>query len=102
MAGLRPATLLKKRLWYRCFPVNFAKFLGTPFLQNTSGRLLLYTIIEHIWKSYEENKQKELYFSRLLMVFDVFKADTLDNIKALLSNYGTNLNILFPGSNSNC
>ena len=34
---LRPATLLKKRLWHRCFPVNFAKFLRTPFLQNTSG-----------------------------------------------------------------
>ena len=34
---LRPATLLKKR----CFPVNFAKFLRAPFLQNTSGRLLL-------------------------------------------------------------
>ena len=33
--------LLKKRLWHRCFPVNFAKFLRTPFLQNTSGRLLL-------------------------------------------------------------
>ena len=25
-AGLRPATLLKKRLWHGCFPVNFAKF----------------------------------------------------------------------------
>ena len=24
------------------FPVNFVKFLRTPFLQNTSGRLLLY------------------------------------------------------------
>ena len=23
---------LKKRLWHRCFPVNFAKFLTTPFL----------------------------------------------------------------------
>ena len=42
VAGLRPATLLKKRLWHRCFPVNFAKFLRTPFLQNTSWRLLLY------------------------------------------------------------
>ena len=41
VAGLRPATLLKKRLWHRCFPVNFVKFLRTPFLQNTSGRLLL-------------------------------------------------------------
>ena len=37
----RPATLSKKRLWRRCFPVNFAKFLRTPFLQNTPGRLLL-------------------------------------------------------------
>ena len=32
VAGLRPATLLKKRPWHRCFPVNFAKFLRTPFL----------------------------------------------------------------------
>ena len=39
-AGLSRATLLKKSLWHRCFSVNFAKFL-TPFLQNTSGRLLL-------------------------------------------------------------
>ena len=29
---LRRATLLKKRLWHRCFPVNFAKFLRTTFL----------------------------------------------------------------------
>ena len=36
-AGLRPATLLEKRLWCRSFPVNFAKFLRTPFSQNTSG-----------------------------------------------------------------
>ena len=31
VAGLRPATLLKQRLWHMCFPVNFAKFLRTPF-----------------------------------------------------------------------
>ena len=24
-------TLLKKRLWHKCFPVNFAKFLRTLF-----------------------------------------------------------------------
>ena len=30
--------LLKRSLWHRCFPVNFAKFQRTPFfLQNTSG-----------------------------------------------------------------
>ena len=32
-----PITLLKKRLWHRCFPVNFAKFLRTCSLQKTSG-----------------------------------------------------------------
>ena len=34
VAGLRPATLLKNRLWsvwHNCFPVNFVKFLRTPF-----------------------------------------------------------------------
>ena len=34
---LRPATLSKKRLWHRCFPVTFVKFLKTPFF------------IEHLW-----------------------------------------------------
>ena len=31
--GLRPATLLKKRLWHRCIPVNFEKFLRARFLK---------------------------------------------------------------------
>ena len=26
VARLRPATLLQKELWHRCFPINFAKF----------------------------------------------------------------------------
>ena len=30
--SLRPATLLKMRLWHRCFLVNFAKFPNTLFL----------------------------------------------------------------------
>ena len=42
VAGLEPATLIKWRLLHRCFPVNFTKFLRTPFLQNTCGRLLLH------------------------------------------------------------
>ena len=37
VAGLRPLTLLKKRLCYRCFPVNFAEF----------SRILFF--IEHLW-----------------------------------------------------
>ena len=35
-----------KRLWHRCFPVNLAKFLRTPFLTEYLGWLLL--IIERI------------------------------------------------------
>ena len=31
----------KKRLRRMCFPVNFVRFLRTPFLQNNSGGLLL-------------------------------------------------------------
>ena len=33
-----PAKVSKESFrWHRCFPVNFAKFLRTPFLQNISG-----------------------------------------------------------------
>ena len=63
VAGLRPATLLKKWLWHRCFPVNFAKFLKTPFLQNTSGRLLPGVIFRRSSKS---NNNESL----LLLSFD--------------------------------
>ena len=39
------ANAAKNELWYRFFPVNFAKFLRTPFLQNASGRLLLNSVM---------------------------------------------------------
>ena len=41
VAGLRLATLLKKKLCHRCFPVNFPKFLRTPFLTEHLRWLLL-------------------------------------------------------------
>ena len=41
VAGLRPATLLKKSLWHRSFPVNFRKFLKTPFFAEHLRWLLL-------------------------------------------------------------
>ena len=37
-ACARASFLKKRRLWHKFFPVNFAKFLRIPFLQNTSGR----------------------------------------------------------------
>ena len=41
----RTETLLKKSLWHRCFPVNLARFLRTPFLQNCEFSKSLKTII---------------------------------------------------------
>ena len=41
VVGLRPTTLLKKRLWHKSFPVSFAKFPRTPFLTKQIRWLLL-------------------------------------------------------------
>ena len=41
---LRPATLLNWKLWNRCFPVNFAKFLRTLFLIEHLRWLLLHQV----------------------------------------------------------
>ena len=38
VAGLRPE--VRPEAWHRCFLANFEKFLRTPLLQYTSGRLL--------------------------------------------------------------
>ena len=43
VAGLRPGTLLKKRLWHRSFLVNFVKFLRTPFFT------------EHLWTTVSQD-----------------------------------------------
>ena len=40
-SGLRPATILKKRLWHRRFPMSFMKFLKTPFRKEHLRWLLL-------------------------------------------------------------
>ena len=44
MSGPKAGIFIKNRLWHRCFPVKFAKFLRTTFSQNTSGRLLLFRV----------------------------------------------------------
>ena len=41
VAGLRPATLIKKRPWHKCFPMNFAKLLRRLILKNIYERLIL-------------------------------------------------------------
>ena len=46
VVGLRAATLLKKRLWHMCFPVNFAKFLRIPSLTERLRWLLPFSFKE--------------------------------------------------------
>ena len=41
---LEACNFINKETLAQVFPVNFAKFLRTPFLQNTSGRLLLHHV----------------------------------------------------------
>ena len=56
---------LKLRLWQRCFLVNFASFLRTTFLQNTSVWLVLNNLfldihstkLENIFSNYEIEKR---------------------------------------------
>ena len=49
--------VLKKRLWHRCFPVNFATISRTLFLKNTSGGCFCNTqvfLCYHIPEVYSE------------------------------------------------
>ena len=65
---------IKKRLWHRCLPVNFVKFLRTSFLQNTSEQLLLCIRTEStipflygkIW--IEENSYSGMFLSMLVKI----------------------------------
>ena len=61
--GPRPATLLKKRLWHRCFPVNFVKFPRTPFLTEHLQWLLLLLETKYIPKHFMDH----LLISRLIL-----------------------------------
>ena len=51
--GLSPAALLKKRLYHRFFPVNFAKFLRTPyFTEHLRWLLLKCAYIKSNWREH--------------------------------------------------
>ena len=74
VADLRPATLLKTRLWHRCFHVNFVKFLRTPFC------------IEHHWvaasESHRKSPLKEIY-SVLPHIFKILCFTTVSTVEKL-------------------
>ena len=63
VAGVRPATLLKKRLWHKWLPVDFAKFSKSTFFT------------EHLWTTTSEKlpgkKWKEKLENWLLLSFKI-------------------------------
>ena len=73
VAGL---SLFKKRLWHRCFLVNFAKFLRNLFLQNTSGGCLCQKccVCTTKWMTpYGSNFTFYRPSIVLIMIFELFK-----------------------------
>ena len=80
-AKFTESTLLKKRLWRRCFPVNFAKFLRETFLTEYLQWLLLW-FKKYSWLYYDikkgsltyhkckqQNKESNFYAERCKGIF---------------------------------
>ena len=60
------STLLKRSFWQRCFPVNFTKFLKTPFFTEHLRWLLLcfqitnHKFRQHNWRYFKDDSVKAL------------------------------------------
>ena len=96
-----PVTLLKKILWHRFFPVNFAKFLKTIFLIEQLQWLFLFFHSVRSWSSsetYIHERQichlnvKETFFRVLFGFYYFFFAYifTIKRNKALSCNFKCN------------
>ena len=85
---LRLATLLKKRLWHRCFPRNFAKFLRTPPTEHLRWLLRFLTVPKKycMWMNsnftgtQSWNKCKHFHLFLILML----KKSEFFNVKLIL------------------
>ena len=61
---MKPAILLKRRLWHKCFPMNFPKFIRSSFSKKHLLWLLLHIGYKIYRKTYEEENTK--YFSHAI------------------------------------
>ena len=77
----RPSTLLKKRLCYRCFPVNFAKFLRTPFFTEHLWWLLLYNLKRYVNMEKEKKRWRKNTKVRQLV----------KNVMSLIQNFSVSI-----------
>ena len=75
VAGLMPANLLKKILWHRCFPVNFAKFWRTPFFMEHLRWLLLYK--QSLFSYFVRYASGFTIFLKFLQVSDLGKISSI-------------------------
>ena len=55
-------SFLKKILWHRCFPVNFSKFIRTPFLRDHLRWLLLAFYCESTLYSFRTSSSKQVQY----------------------------------------
>ena len=53
---------IEKRLWHRCFPMKFAKFLRTPTLKNICERLVLKMTFIHNDKDTNRSSRSQMIF----------------------------------------
>ena len=84
VAGLRSETLLKKRLWQRCFPVNFAKFVRRTFLTERVGWLLL--ILEMIREIFHSKQNLLLPLRSRTQLWKIFQQIRRKIFKNIHSN----------------
>ena len=79
----KTCNFIKKRLRHTCFPLNFAKFIRTPFSQNTSGRLFLcdlllllsffiktLTVTYHVYTRYKLNLHQTMICYSICFPFE--------------------------------
>ena len=96
VVGLSPATLLKKSLWRRCFPANFAKFLRTPFFTEHLRWLL------QQWRCYVIDNIASVYFAVSMRRYAIFSNAEISitwsffQYNTPLIRLGTAMEILFP------
>ena len=86
VAGLRTVTLLKKRFWYKCFTVNFSKFLKTTSTTEHLWWLLLKTHVNQLIFR-KEFVDLQLYYSRTFSQ-EVFKYMSFKQHKTTRWNFG--------------
>ena len=68
VAGLRPTTLYKKGPWHRRFPVNFVKFLRTPFFSKSTSGDCFWLFLESSQNAQENTSARTCFLIKGVLV----------------------------------